>query len=231
MKDLAEVVEPLCSLDWEDIDTVETACRSVLEYLGAHRAILRGALAALPTRPDLLALCEHPDSEATAGLGQQLDKIVLYQDPSGFRVRMHIFWAGCDDLPHNHRWTFASMILKGQFRHSQYGLENYSDTMDLPIPIPLQVRMERVGSTYALHHTILHALVADEATVSLVVRGPAVKDRGYLVDPKTGRRHWHLAAADESPEDIARKRMSPELLCQLTAKLDEWGLLGDPDGN
>ncbi|MGW4789927.1 hypothetical protein [Streptomyces sp. NPDC004230] len=226
MDDIASAVEPLRSLDWEDMDAVETSCRKVLEHIDANRGILRKALHDLPNQPELLALCEHPDAQATAELGQQLDKIVFYEDESGFRVRMHIFWSGCVDLPHNHRWSFMSMILKGQFRHSQYGLENYEDAMDLPIPKPLQVRIEQVGSMYALHHTILHALVAEENSVSLFIRGPAVKERGYLVDPETGRRHWHLGAAYESPEDIARKQMTPELLRELTVKLDEWGILG-----
>jgi predicted metal-dependent enzyme (double-stranded beta helix superfamily) len=222
---MASVVEPLRSIDWEDTDAMEEACRKVLEHLNSNRRIIRQALNELPDRPELLALCEHPDSEATAELGQQLDKIVLYEDETGFRVRMHIFWSGCEDLPHNHRWSLCSMILKGQFRHSLYGVENYDDTMQLPIPKPLQVRIEQVGSIYALHHTVLHALVAEENAVSLFVRGPSVKERGYLVDPKTGRRIWHLGAAEETPEAKALKQMTPERLRGLTAKLDEWNLL------
>ncbi|RNH97609.1 hypothetical protein EEZ25_30135 [Micromonospora aurantiaca] len=223
---MASVVAPLRTIDWEDADVVEESCRKALEYLNENREILRKALHDLPNRPELLALCEHPNDEDTAELGQQLDKLVLYQDETDFRVRMHIFWSGCADLPHNHRWSFASMIMKGQFRHSLYGLETYEDTMQLPIPKPLQVRLERVGSIYALHHTILHALVAEENAVSLFIRGPAVKERGYLVNPTTGRRIWHLSVAHETPEAIARKRMTPERLSDLTAKLDEWGLLG-----
>ncbi|WP_214324788.1 hypothetical protein [Nonomuraea sediminis] len=226
MGDLESVVEPLRSIDWEDTSSVEETCRKALEQLNTNRGILRKALYDLPNRPELLALCEHPSPVDTAELGQQLDKLVLYEDETGFRVRMHIFWSGCDDLPHNHRWSFASMILKGQFRHLLYGLETYEDTMQLPIPKPLQVRIERVGSIYALHHSMLHALVAEENAVSLFIRGPVVKERGYLVDPKTGKRIWHLGVAEETPEAIARKRMTPELLSELTAKLDEWGILG-----
>lgn len=224
-EDIASVTAPLRTLNWEDIDAVEISCRKVLEYLDANRGILRKALSELPNRPELLALCEHPDEKATAELGQQLDKIVFYEDESGFRIRLHVYWSSCPDLPHNHRWSFTSMILRGQFRHWQYDLENYEDTMDLPIPKARQVRVERAGTVYALHHAILHALVAEENTVSLFIRGPVVKERGYLVDPQTGRRHWHLGAAEESPEDIARKQMTPKLLGELTAKLDDWGVL------
>ncbi|MFG3107090.1 hypothetical protein [Streptomyces tendae] len=226
MDDIASVVEPLRSLDWEEMEAVEASCRGVLEQISANRHLLRTALEELPGRPELLALCEHPDAEATAGLGQQLDKIVLYEDESGFRVRMHVFWSGCDDLPHNHRWSFASLILKGQFWHALYGPETDEDTVDPVVPKPLQVRMERTGSIYALHHSMLHSLVSEEHSVSLFIRGPAAKECSYLVDPADGRRHWHRGAADESPEDIARKRMTPALLRELTAKLDTWGILG-----
>ncbi len=226
MDDLSAVVEPLRTLDWEDADAFEAPCREVLEYLNVNRAILGAALKELPDRPDLVALCEHPSSVDTAGLGQQLDKLVLYEDETGFRVRMHVFWSGCEDLPHNHRWSLVSMIMRGQFRHSLYGLETYEDTMQLPIPKPTAVRMEREGSIYALHHSVLHALVAEESAVTLFIRSPVVKQRGYLVEPRTGRRIWHLGVAEESPEAIERKRMTLPLLRDLTSRIQSWGILG-----
>lgn len=223
VQDLASLVEPLRSLDWEDMDAVEAANRKVLERLDEDRGIVRRALDELPDRPELLALCEHPDAEATAGLGQQLDKVVLYADEeSGVRLRLHAFWSGCYDLPHNHRWSFASVVLKGAFRHTLFG--EADDVTPLEAPRALHVRQERAGTVYALHHRMLHALVAEPDTVSLVVRGPAAKDRSFLVDPATGERLWHYGADRESAEEAARKRMTPAHLRALTAKFDAAGL-------
>jgi hypothetical protein len=224
VNNLASAIEPLTSIDWDDIDAVEAAGRDVLEKLNADRTILRQAMDDLPNRPALLALCEHPDPEATAGLGQQLDKIVLYSDEkSGVRVRLHAFWEGCADLPHNHRWSFVSMVLHGQFRHSLFG-PVADDATFLAPPRALHVRQEQAGTIYALHHDMLHALTAEPNTVSLVIRGPAAKDRSFLLDPATGERLWHVGAGQESPEEAARKQMTPDLLRELGSRFAEWGL-------
>jgi len=90
------VTEPLGSLDWEDIDAVADAARKALAALTDDPEHLRAALLDLPERLDVLMLCEHYDI---------LDKIVLHDDPSGVRVRLHVFLPGYFDRPHNHRWS------------------------------------------------------------------------------------------------------------------------------
>lgn len=222
---IASVIEPLRGIDWEDLDAVEQTSRLALDQMWANREIVRTALDAVADTPELLALCERPDPVTLGEVGQSLDKIVLYADPeSGVRVRLHVFWNGCYDLPHNHRWTFASMVLKGHFRHFMYG-DQGDDDAAFPLPFTaLHARQERQGTTYALHHRMMHALVAEENTVSLVIRGPAVKDYSFLVDTKTGERVYHFGADKESPEKEARKKMTPETLRDLAAKFSEWGL-------
>lgn len=226
MTTLETLVEPLLTIDWDDTDTVEAAAEEFLKAVAGDGRILREALAALPGRPDLMEMCEEPDPQDSAELGQQLNKVVLYADPvSGVRVRLHAFWPGYYDLPHNHRWTFASLVLRGRFRHRLYG-DQGPDDAPLPVPlVPLHVRREEPGNFYALHHRMLHALVSEPGTVSLVVRGPAAKDRSFLVRESDGTRVWHVGASNETPEQLARKRMSPARLAELTAQFDAWGLL------
>lgn len=225
MDTIASVIEPLRGIDWEDLDLVEQTSRLALEQMWANREIIRTALDAVADTPELLAMCERPDPVTIGEVGQSLDKIVMYADPeSGVRVRLHVFWNGCYDLPHNHRWSFASMVLKGQFRHFMYGDQGDDD---IPFPLPFNVlhaREERQGMTYALHHRMMHALVAEENTVSLVIRGPAVKDYSFLVDTKTGERMYHFGADKESPEKEARRKMTPETLRDLSVKFREWDL-------
>ncbi|WP_066582756.1 hypothetical protein [Cellulomonas timonensis] len=227
MTALETLVEPLLKIDWDDTDAVEAVAEEALKAVAADGRILREALAALAERPDLQALCEHPDPQGTADLGQQLDKVVLYADPdSGVRVRLHAFWPGYYDLPHNHRWTFASLVMRGRFRHRIYG-DQGPDDAPLPVPLlPLHVRHEEPGNVYALHHRMLHALIAEPGTVSLVVRGPAAKDRSFLVRESDGARVWHVGASNESSQQLARKRMSPARLAELTELFGTWGLLG-----
>jgi hypothetical protein len=83
---------------------------------------------------------------------------------------------------------------------------------------------------YALHHTMVHAVVAEPYTVSVVVRGPSVKDRFLVMDRRTGGSWWQYGARQESAETAARKRMSLERLGEVTGWLGEWGMfqIDDP---
>lgn len=114
-------IEPLRSLDWEDIDAVEHATRNTLTTIIENPETIRTALVALPERPELLKLCEHYDI---------LDKIVLHSDESGVRLRLHIFLPGYFDRPHNHRWSYASAILRGEYRHYLFGDTKLDETIN-----------------------------------------------------------------------------------------------------
>jgi hypothetical protein len=209
------IIEPLRSLDWEDTDAVEAATVKALAMLTSQPRMLRDILPGLPERPDLLGLCEHYDI---------LDKIVLHDDPSGVRVRLHVFLPGYFDRPHNHRWSYASTILRGQYRHYLFGDADLDETVDPASLKALMVRDEQPGSTYALHHTMVHAVVAEPYTVSLVIRGPAVKDRFLVMHRKTGQSWWQYGASQEPGYDAEQKRMSVERLAELTNSLREWDL-------
>ena len=209
------IIEPLRALDWEDIDAVEYATRKALTALTEEPEPIRTALLALPERPELLQLCEHYDI---------LDKIVLHDDESGVRLRLHIFLPGYFDRPHNHRWSYASTILHGEYRHYLFGDAELDQTID-PVGLkPLMVRQERIGHAYALYHTMVHAVVAEPFTVSLVLRGPAVKDRFLVMDRRTGESWWQYGARQESTGDARQKRMSLGRLQELTGWLPDCGL-------
>ncbi|HEX3960192.1 MAG TPA: hypothetical protein VHZ03_26740 [Trebonia sp.] len=119
-------------------------------------------------QPELLRLCEHNDI---------LDKVVLWDDPAGFRVRLHVFLPGYFDGPHNHRWSYASTILAGEYRRILFGGADLDERVDPASLTPVMVRWEQAGTSYLLQHTMVHAVVAEPYTVSLVIRGAAVKDR------------------------------------------------------
>lgn len=209
------IIEPLRSLDWKDTDAVEAVTVKALAMLTSQPRTLRDILLNLPERPDLFGLCEHYDI---------LDKIVLHDDPSGVRVRLHVFLPGYFDRPHNHRWSYASTILRGQYRHYLFGDADLDETVDPASLKALMVRDEQPGTTYALHHTMVHAVVAEPYTVSLVIRGPAMKDRFLVMDRKTGQSWWQYGASQEPAYDAEQKRMSVERLAELTNSLREWNL-------
>ncbi len=57
--ELDAIIEPLRSLDWNDIDAVAAATRKPLAVLAEDGTQVRRTLLALPERPELLNLCER----------------------------------------------------------------------------------------------------------------------------------------------------------------------------
>jgi len=210
------LAKDLSGLDWNDLPEVEKACDRLLTELDDDRALLRTAADAIQGDAHLQSLCEHYDI---------LDKLVLHDDPSGFRVRLHVFAPGHYDRPHNHRWTYAARILTGSYRHTLYGTEDgFDESVDVGRLRPRMVRTERAGSTYTLHHSMVHAAVAEPYTVSLIVRGPAVKDRFLVTDRDSGEVWWQHGAATESARDAAAKRMDRAAIAHVVGTLAALGV-------
>lgn len=66
---------------------------------------------------------------------------------------------------------------------------------------------------------------------SLVVCGPAVKDRFLVMGRHTGETWWQYGAALEPAEDAAEKRMSVERLREMRGQLNEWVCFSAANGN
>ncbi len=66
---------------------------------------------------------------------------------------------------------------------------------------------------------MIHSVTAHGEAVTLIVRGPAVKDRFVVTDRTTGKAWWQYGAATETPEDAAAKRMTSEHLRHRIAAL------------
>jgi predicted metal-dependent enzyme (double-stranded beta helix superfamily) len=210
---LQELVRPLRDLDWDNLEDVSGVSAQVLQDLADHPDALKGALLALPDRPELATMCEHYDI---------LDKAVLYNDPvTGFRVRLHVFLPGYFDRPHNHRWTYASRIMEGGYRHVLYGTdERFDDGVDPRKLAPLLLTRVNAGDMYTLHHSMIHAITdAVPHTTTLVLRGPAVKDRFVVTDRHTGESWWQYGNKHEDPAVAKAKRMTPERLTQVTDRV------------
>ncbi|MGV9834275.1 hypothetical protein ACWDUL_08775 [Nocardia niigatensis] len=217
MDEMNSVAEGLTCVDWNDIDDVEKRCRTALTELTEDPAIVGRRLQELPDRPELMRLSEHYDI---------LDKVVLHDDPdSGVRIRLHVFLPGYFDRPHNHRWSYASRILRGHYRHYLFGNAELDEQVE-PAKLPvLHVREEPVGTTYALHHSMVHAVVAEPFSATLVIRGPAVKDKFLVMDRHTSEAWWQYGAKVESEAEAKRKAMSLERFGEVVGWLLEWGLV------
>jgi len=198
--DRTELFTSLTDLDWNDLPAVAAAATRLLDRLDSDRSLLGQLAAQITQNSTLIGLCEHYDI---------LDKLVLHDDASGWRLRLHVFLDGYFDRPHNHRWTYTSRILSGSYTHTFYSInQDFTDEIDVAALLPHQVRVEESGDTYTLHDSMIHSVTAHGETVTLIVRGPAVKDRFVVTDRVTGKAWWQYGAATESPEAAAAKRMT-----------------------
>lgn len=146
-----------------------------------------------------------------------MDKLVLWRSADGsVRLRLHLFRPGYTDRPHNHRWSFASRILAGGYIHTLYGTADQvlADTRAGAPLRQLWVGTQPQSSSYFLDDQAVHSLRAEHATVSLVLRGPSVKERYFTLLPAAGsatgemRLTWSGGAANESADELLAKRLT-----------------------
>jgi hypothetical protein len=203
----------LSAIDWADTASILEGCTPVYEALRADNGALIGQLLdALPGDPHLAPMCERYDF---------LDKLVLYDADDGqARVRLHLYRDGYFDRPHPHRWSFFAGLYRGEYVHRIFGRDtDFGENTDPRTLRPIIERIERPGTPYALDHTTVHTVQARADTISLLVRGPAARDRFLILDAQAGTSFWVSGAADESAAERAAKQMTPEQLGDCIARV------------
>lgn len=195
----------LAHIDWEQPPSVLAECAALFDELSEDLDGLVELLRAIPADEHLAEMCEGYDF---------LHKLVLHDhQATGARVRLHLYRPGYFERPHNHRWTFASRILRGSYEHRIFGTEEALDEDTDPDTLtPIHFREERAGATYVLHHTSVHSVQAQADSISLIVRGPAAKRSFLILDRATGAPIWVSGAADESPQTRASKQLGEQQL-------------------
>jgi hypothetical protein len=106
---------------------------------------------------------------------------------------------------------YASTVLIGQYPHIPFGDAELDEQADPASLTPVMVRWESAGSSYVLHHTMVHAVVTQPYTVSLVIRGPAIMDRFLVMDRGAGESWWQYGD---------RRRMPPPNGCRPSGWLN-----------
>ncbi len=205
----------LAKLAWEDLGVLHDQLTELLDELSTSEWLSRAFEYVLST-PDLLAQSERL---------QELDRVVLVNDAdSGVRVRLHVFRDREFDRPHNHRWTFGNRVLSGSYRHYLYG--DYEDlTTNVKIGSPCLVRDETAGTGYVIRHTLVHSVAAVPNTTSLIVRGPAAKDRFVVMNNETGDAWWQYGHEVEDQDEIARRRLGAEKVAAIRDLLVRQGVI------
>jgi predicted metal-dependent enzyme (double-stranded beta helix superfamily) len=216
---LGELFEAHGPVDWDDP-------RAARELAGA-------LFDEVTSRERMLLELVQSISLAADGTGESfpaLDKLVLWQSPDReVRLRLHVFYPGYSDRPHNHRWSFVSRLLGGEYVHSIYGFEGgvLEDASGGREPRAVYNARLPTGADYYLHHSIVHSLHTDAVTVSLLLRGPSTKDAYFTVEgsgeaaDRSERVRWSTGAARESEAERDSKAMSEEGLARVARVLRE----------
>jgi hypothetical protein len=216
---LATEVASLAGLDWTDLQAVEAVLEPLLGRLASTPAWLAGCLDGVLRHPPLLDRSDRL---------QEVDRVVLYDSPaSRVRVRLHVFREPAFDRPHNHRWNFGTRILSGSYTHVIFGDFPDLTPQSVIAPVtPVMVREERAGSGYVMGHTMVHSVGATAQSVSLMVRGPAVKDRNVALGPDTTAAGWR-PGRELTRKGITRQRgLGADRVREIRELLARQGVLG-----
>lgn len=137
-----------------------------------------------------------------------LDKIVICCDErTGTSIRISQFNERYANRLHCHRWDYSAIVLHGQYVQHFYGIEpSDGDITPLRSGVPVFTATFKKGSCYSLHNSVVHSVEAKPGTISLCIRGPAVKDRFMTLDPRTGNSWWQYGSKSEAAEERNMKR-------------------------
>lgn len=196
------ILDALERIDWTNIDSAARITQEAVKALVSHPTELRDLVYGVAHQPHLLGKSE------TLRLD---DKIVLYEALAdrNFRLRLHVSKNLSREVPHNHRFPVTVFILRGVYYHKLYmcdiPLDEAVSASDLK---PVFIRDERAGACYTMDDETIESNMTAHGTMSLLLRGPTAKDRALGIDRQTGRVFWKYGQKDETPEQLAKVRMS-----------------------
>lgn len=209
---LQDALDTLVKADWDDVHGLghltEPLLRSIVEDGDLPRAFEH-----VHSDPLLRAACEHD---------WFFRKICLARDTeTGTAIRLHMLAPEDTPVPHNHRASFAALMLAGGYDHLQYdipgewlnpGPDDRPTAAQIRAVRPTTGRTERPGSFYVLHHTGVHATLVDEGHISLVARGPSRRRRLLMMYPDRGEIEWLYGSVDEDDDALRAKQMTDSVL-------------------
>jgi hypothetical protein len=206
----------LSRLNWQDIEKEQATTREALEAL-TRPGPLRELLSGVATDGRLLGLSERQPWG---------DRIVLWDDPvNQWRIRLHRFEDRADE-PHSHRWPFHTKILCGSYHHALYGPERWiRSTMEEggDLPRPAVVRVESVGSSYAIDQEMVHYVRTEANTFSVIIQGPRLKQRAMRVHD--GDIAWQEGRAAQSADAVHSVLTTSDRLVEVGELAYRFGLL------
>lgn len=211
----SRLLSEAASIDWQSIDAAAVGAMPLLAQL-AQTAVLRELVHHLATHTEHWAKCEREYG---------LTKFVLHADEH-FRLRLHVMKLATQETPHSHRMNFVTRLLRGGYVQRLFLPEDTGVHLWPAGEIRCVVR-QGLGAddAYALGHTIVHSLeVVSEPCISLMIRGPIVKERALNIDLQAGKVWWQRGEQHPAHETSRKLDMTSEIP-QLLGLLESEGLI------
>ncbi|CAM4360170.1 hypothetical protein NONI108955_22545 [Nocardia ninae] len=167
-------------IDWTDLRSAHAQCRSVLTRLAADRDLLTLLVDRIADDEDLFRDADHHPV---------MDRLTLWRDMErGIYLRLHVSPGNNELIPHDHKYSFTTYILRGSYTHvwrrrtAPYRGKFSSEHVPLGL-----VTCERVGSCYTLGYSLVHQTMMEADTVTLFMRGPGEQGSSYAAQDMLDR--------------------------------------------
>ncbi len=210
-------LKDLPRLNWMDLDETNRICTDILQKM-SDRAVLRSLVERTENDPELFALCE------THALD---DKIVLHNDlPNGYRIRLRLANDEQYERAHNHRFSFTTLILHGTYYQRWYEVNGpVGDQTTLADVKPVCIREEPQGSIFTIDHDTIHSTLTSKDTISLVICGPAMKDKAFIIRMDSGEVWYKVGKSLETEERKKEVLMTRERFAFWKSKLEKYEVI------
>jgi hypothetical protein len=216
---MQDFLKDVDAIDWSDLNTSAKCAERILRQLAADKELLRHLLLEVADNESLFSKCEcHPLD----------DKIVIYDamQEKNFRIRFRLATSYQDERPHTHRFSFTTLILRGVYYQTFYTSTNpLDDAIDVNAITPVYMREDQAGSAMTIDHSTIHSTIAAPDTISLLLRGPAVKDRAIITHKATGEVEWRIGAEQESMARRQQVQMSIQTYADWCKVIEAAGLI------
>jgi len=183
LKSLHDLLRELEKLEWNPVGYLDPGVLPLLAEVGRKPSLIHDAVVSWSAEHlEKLQLSCHETST-------HYKWFIYYHEELRYRIWLHQYKlpderrAGHAEVPHNHRYSLASVILRGGFAHHYF--ERIGDRL---IELTQESRLFSRGDVYMLDWKRLHKLSAlSDHTVTLVVESPVVRHFSEAFYSESGR--------------------------------------------
>jgi hypothetical protein len=242
------------TIDWTEFEEASRKSLEIIHEVADNKQTLRKLVLHVAKNERLRAMCEvHEHGEVADELNSSVDDrrvqyLVIYDAlDRGLRLRIFTPAVGAFNPLHNHRYSFSTRLLSGNYQHTIYQVVPVEPGQSsewtckqkpgthigrqLPVVDIADIHAawnqeHKQGASYSMHHTTLHTSnYAAPRTFSLFMRSPAAKDYSFLGEPNSKCYWWKFSREREVKDHLSTTRMTDEQYTRMVERLEMVGAI------